>query len=220
MIFAQSLFDFGLQDGMLTIARAIAAIGGAIVGWFAGDLLTRLLYRISFKGATPGSLLLVAKLGTAATLAALIWAFLPIGGGGGGLGWGPGKGGQPGEGDGKGTGATNANNDAKNDKPVKDDKKTAVGASKLESVEIEIIDVNRFSNNERYKEKECYFLVKRAEPALDKTELEDYLKTNRGKIEVTPVLTKTSAAGTINPIGILLRLTKEYNVKTLQIKHE
>lgn len=216
MIFAQSLFDFGLQEGMLSIVRAIAAIGGAIVGWFAGDLLTRLLYRISFKGATPGSLLLVAKLGTAATLAALIWAFLPIGGGGG-LGWGPGKGGQPGKGSGdgggKGTGATNA---VKTDVATKDEKKSPVGSIKLEAIEIEIIDAKRYQDDG----KERVFLVKRTEPAFDEAGLDDYLKTNHTKIEVTPVLTRNSIGigRDDNPLSKLLALTKKYNVKTLQTK--
>ncbi len=216
MILAQSLFDFGLQDGMFTIVRAIASVGGAIVGWFLGDVLTRLLYRISFKGATPSPLLLVSKLASAGTLAALIWLFMPIGGNGGGFGFGPGKGGAPGkgggEGDGKGSGPI-AVKDAKTEKTTKDDKRTPNTATKLEPVEIEIIDTKRFQDDG----KDRVFLVKRAEPALSASELEEYLKTNRAKIEVTPVLTGGSITG-LNSIDILISLTKKYSVKTLQTK--
>ncbi len=220
MIFAQTFFEFGLQEGMLTIVRAIAAIGGAVAGWFVSDLLTRLIYRISFRGATPVALLLLTKLGGAATTAALIWFFMPLGGGGGGLGWGPGQGGGPGKGPGDGSGKGKGNGeivkDAKTEKTTKDDKKTAVSPAKLESIDIEIIDDKRYKDDG----KERVFLVKRAMPALSESELDDYLKTNHAKIEVTPVLTKNSIGigRDDNPLNKLLNLTRRYGVKTLQTK--
>ena len=44
-MFAQSFFDFGLSETALQIVKIIGAVGGAIVGWFVTDPLTRQIGR-------------------------------------------------------------------------------------------------------------------------------------------------------------------------------
>jgi hypothetical protein len=93
------MLEYG-QDWLFFFIRIIATVGGAIVGWFVCDPLTRLGYRLTNKGPTPPVLLFIMKAMGAVLLALAIYAWMPLGGGGG-LGQGPGKGGLPGKGPGK-----------------------------------------------------------------------------------------------------------------------
>jgi hypothetical protein len=206
--------DFGLSEYMLGIVRIIATVGGAIVGWFGSGLLTRVGYWLWYHATTPGPLLFTLKGMGAVTLGLLMW-FMPFGGGGG-LGWGPGQGGLPGKGPGQG-----GNKEApiaKDAKTPKDDAKTdpAKSAQSLQSVEIEIISGKLFKDDG----KDRYFVVDHKYPALSHDELDDYLKQNHAKIEVTPVLTKDSiGVGRENsPLTQMKALTKKHGVKTLTEK--
>jgi hypothetical protein len=175
-MFAQSYFDFGLSEGIFFFVRVIATVGGAIVGWFAADPLTRVAYRLSFKGATPTAVLLCSKLTGAATLALLIWFLITLGGGGGGLGWGQGLGGGPGKGPGPGgskgagTDSNTKGNNATNDS---NGAKTPKAEPQRERVKIEILGGPRFKNDghERY-----YLVLGKNEPARSLKELDEYLK--------------------------------------------
>ena len=207
-----SLPDFGLSEYMLGIVRIIAMIGGAVVGWFVCDPLTRLAYRLWYRAATPWLLLVFTK-GTAAATMALLLYLVPLGGGGGGLGFGPGMGGSPGKGAGQGDKAIAAAKDSKTDDKKSDDPKKD---RTLESVEIEIIGVKRFQDDG----KDRFFIVNHAEPALSHDELDIYLQKNHAKIEVTPVLTNDSIGvdRDNSPLSQLLALTKKHAVKTLTPK--
>ncbi|MBI2808447.1 MAG: hypothetical protein HYX68_25960 [Planctomycetes bacterium] len=214
MMFAQTFLDMGIPDGVLHLVRIIAAVGGAVVGWFVFDPLTRLLYRVSFKGATPTTLLLGSKATGAATLSLLIYFFIPLGGSGG-LGFGAGPGGGAGKGPGQG-GDSKVARDGKGDKKINDAKKNDATPStkKIESVEIEIIGRDDDDGSEHY------YLLKRKKPALTAAELADYFKKNREHIEVIPVLTRNSIgeAQENSPISQLIALTKKYDVKRLATK--
>ena len=197
--------DFGMREQMLTIVKAIAAVGGAVIGWFVCDPLTRVTYRISFKGATPGAVLFLAKASGAAALGVTMWFMVSFGGG-----LGPGPGGGPGKGPGPGGDAVGKDPES----ITKDKKDPSHKTGSVESIDIEIIDAQRFKEDDRY------FLVKGTEPALSYKELDDYLQKNRMKIEVTPVLTKGSVGvgRDDNPLSQLLALTKQYDIKTLRTK--
>jgi hypothetical protein len=207
--------DFGLPEYLLGIVRIIATIGGAVVGWFLCDPLTRLTYRLLYHAAAPGALLFVMK-GIGATTLALLMYFMPFGGGGGGLGWGPGMGGLPGKGPGQG--GDKIVPIAKDAKTAQEEKKSddAKSSQALQPIDIEIISGTRFQDDG----KDRYFLVDHKDPALSREELDDYLKRNHAKIEVTPVLTKESlGVGRDNsPLSQLLALTKKHAVKTLTTK--
>jgi hypothetical protein len=201
-----NIFGYDLQEGVVFIIRIIATIGGAVVGWFVCDPLTRAAYRLSFRAATPGVFLFCGKAVGGASLALAVWFLMPQGSGGG-PGFGPGQGGLPSKGGGDKAGAGDPVYDLK-DKTVPKDKSPQI----LEPVEIEII------GEKLYKKllndgKERWFVIQQKAISLD--ELDDYLKANHGKIEVTPVLKNDS----IN-LGRqeLLDLGKKYNVKTLQYK--
>src|SRR5437660_7828122 len=217
MMFAQSFFDLGLTESLLHIVKIIAAVGGAVVGWFVCDPLTRVAYRLSFKGATPASVLLLSKFTGAAALS--IAAYFLVSFGSGGLGFGPGPGGLPGKGPGQGGDkGLIANSDGKNGKSPTKDKVDPVKKNPyaMEPIEIEIINNKRLDDidNERF------FLLQRAEPPLTSGQLEDYFKKNHAKIEVTPVLVAASIGemDEDNPLSRLIALAKKYNVKTLQTK--
>jgi hypothetical protein len=206
--------DFGLSEYMLGLVRIIATVGGAVVGWFGSDPLTRVVYRLLYRAATPGVLLFTMKGMGATTLALLMW-FLPFGGGGG-LGWGPGSGGLPGKGPGQG--GAKAAPITKDGTTPKDEATPdpAKSTQPLQPIEIEIISGKRFEDDG----KDRYFVVDHKYPALSHDELDDYLKKNHAKIEVTPVLTKESiGVGRENsPLSQLLVLTKKHTVKTLTTK--
>jgi hypothetical protein len=217
-----NIFGYDLQEGVVFIIRIIATIGGAVVGWFLCDPLTRLAYRLYYRTATPGALIFCGKAvgGASLALAVYLASGLLGSGGSGGPGFGPGKGGLPGNG-GVGADKSVAGDPTKDAKAVKD--KTEAkdkSAHNLEPVEIEIISGKLFEKLTKEGDPDRYFLVKRTEPPLSADELEAYLKKNHAKIEVTPILTKESIGigRKDNPLSQLLELTKKYGVKTLQYK--
>jgi hypothetical protein len=218
-----NIFGYDLQESVVLIIRIIATIGSAVVGWFVCDPLTRAAYRLSFRAATPGALLFCGKAIGGAALAAAVWFLMPDGSGGGGPGFGPGKGGLPGKGADKGgekpgDPAKDAKTDAKKEKTEASDR----SAQKLEPVEIEIISAGLYEKL-KAEGKEHWYVIKQKTYSLD--ELDDYLKANRDKIEVTPVLTNQSiqfgrdelAQTTPTPMPEKpTPRTKKYNIKTLQ----
>jgi hypothetical protein len=94
------MFEYG-QEGLFFLVRVIATIGGAVVGWFVSDPLTRFVYRALYREATPWIILFTFKSMGAVSLGLAIYLLMPLGGSGG-LGQGPGKGGLPGKGPGPG----------------------------------------------------------------------------------------------------------------------
>jgi hypothetical protein len=211
MMFAQSFLDFGFSEGVLHIVRIIASIGGAIVGWFLFDPLTRLTYRLCFRAATPGALLFTTKASAGALLAFLIYNFMPLGGGGGGFGFGPGAGGAPGKG--PGNGGANDNTLVKDGKtPSKDPSQPPVEKSDphREFIEIEILGGTRFKDDGKLR----YYFVKPSEKTMSYLELKDYFSEHKGKLSVRVTLTPESASfGTENddPTRRLRRLMDTYD---------
>ena len=188
MLFADGLFNVAVQEWVLWIIRIIATIGGAVVGWFVCDPLTRLFYRVSFRAPTPGGILVSCKLAGGAILAASIYYLMPlVFGGGPGLGLGgAGLGGSAGNGGGNGD-KSGANGDsAKNiTNPPKD--KSPGKNPKLESVEVEIIKIKNFAKDGTNR----YYLLNGAEPALSLADLRTALEKNKPK-KILVVLTKGS----------------------------
>ena len=215
-LFALSL-DFGLSETVLFLVRIIATVGGAVVGWFVCDPLTRIVYRASAAKPTPGGLLLGTKMGGAATLALLIYFFLPLGsGGGGGFGFGPGAGGLPGKGPGDGSDKVASKDNAKTDKANKDTKDQSTDDAKTpqkrERVEIELIASDR---------NEPTYLIKGATDPIGINGLREYFEKNHGKIIVIPVLTERSP-GLQRPNDALVRLKqlgREFKIDILQEKN-
>ena len=164
--------DFGLNEYLFGIVRIIAAVGGAVVGWFGSDPLTRLAYRLAFRAATPGPLLAVMKVGCALTLSLLIYFYLPLGGGGG-FGFGPGKGGVPGKGAGQGGDkSASPTKDAKDDHKTDPAKSTRCGSAPSKSRSA--ISGKRFQDDG----KDRYFVVDHQEPwPFQHAELDEYLET-------------------------------------------
>jgi hypothetical protein len=215
MIFAQGVSEFAFSETILGILRIVASVAGALVGWFVCDPLTRLVYRLSYRKATPGWLLPWTKLAGAITAAVLIYVFLPLGGGGGfgfgfggggGLGKGPGKNGNP--------STLNGTTNKSTTEPVV----TTKADPQVKSVEIVIVSLKKFVDDGT----ERFYLLNHQEPPLSIKELRDYFEQQRGKLEVTPVLTKESigVGQDNNPLNRLRKLTKEMKITTHEIKHQ
>lgn len=194
MNLAQSLSDFGLTEGLLHIVRIIAAVGGAVVGWFVTDPLTRLGYRLWYQAATPAALLFTMKASAAAILATAIYLFMPLGGGTGGLGWGPGQGGGPGKGPGEGGGkdADIKDKPSKDAKAINKDDKSAdpKNDQKREPIEIEILGSKRFIDDGKMR----YYHLKPKDSSLSFPELRDYFSQNKGRLLVKITLTADSVS--------------------------
>lgn len=189
MTFAQTWPDFGLTEGVLHIVRIIASVGGAVVGWFVCDALTRLSYRLLYHAATPGALLFTTKACGAAILALLIYFFMPLGGGGG-FGFGPGPGGGPGKGPGPGGAKDGVAKDAK--PPAKDASKSTESKTdgKRELVEIEILGGKRYKDDGKLR----YYLLQKTESPLSYTELRDHFAKHQGKLLIKITLTEDSVS--------------------------
>jgi hypothetical protein len=217
-MFAQSFLDFGLTEGLLFVIRIIATVGGAVVGWFVCDPLTRGIYRLSFKGTTPGSLLFLTKLGGATGVALLIWFFMPLGGGGGGLGWGSGTGGGPGKGAGQGGDKKGTGTDDKT-KPGKETKDAKAitppkAVPQRELLKIEILGGPRFKDDgeDRY----YLFKGKETQPPRSLTEVEEYFKKNHDKLQVEIIHTEDTAVSNMGegPTPRLRKLANQYGIPT------
>lgn len=218
MIVADGFLGLGLEDRALEVVRIIATIGGAVVGWFGCDPLTRLIYRLSFRKPTPSAVLFFSKATAAVLLAVLIYKFIPLGGGGSGFGLGPGPGGGPGKGPGAGGGDGPSDGKGGKDPLKSKDGKSKGPSGPLEPIEIEIISIKLYKDDG----KERFYLLDRKPPAVSLGDLEKYFKDRHGKIEVTPILTPNSFDDTpaYNPLSRLLELTEKCDIKTLQTKRE
>jgi hypothetical protein len=220
MILAQFV-DFGLTENVLQVVRIIAAIGGAVVGWFAFDPLTRLCYRLIYRTPTPVAVLFTSKGCAAAILATLIYVFIPLGGGGG-LGWGPGKGGSPGKGPGEGGDKVVKDGPTKDGTAnVKDKDKTdpIKPPSKLDQVQIEILGGKRFEDDG----KDRFYLIERKKPAVAIDEVDAYFKKQQGKIEVVAVLTKDTGIELDligSPLDKLRKRAADYKIKVLTLNED
>jgi hypothetical protein len=220
MILAQ-LGDFGVTEGVLYVVRIIAAVGGAVVGWFLFDPLTRLCYRLMYRTPTPGAVLFTTKGSAAAILAVVVYVFIPLGGGGG-LGWGPGKGGSPGKGPGQGgdkvvkDGPSKDGTTVGKDKDKTDKPKTP---AKLEQVQIEILGGKRFEDDG----KDRFYLIERKKPAVAIDEVDAYFKKHGGKIEVVAVLTKDTGAEQDvigSPLDRLRKRALEHKITVYELKED
>jgi hypothetical protein len=189
------------------IIRVAAGVGGAIVGWFLAGPVTRLLYRSAFHRPVPNWLLPWTKMAGALLLGFLLFYFLPLGGGLG-WGWGPGEGGGPGLGPGPG-GGPGSGTDGKEKKGGKDgsaDKQQSEETVR-QRVEIELIG----PLDPRFKH-DHYYLLKRAEPAINLSEVESHFKKDQDKIEVHVILTDKSPGRGQGALGRLIELTSQYRI--------
>lgn len=191
--------QLSLTEPLFWVLRFIAGVGGAFIGWFLTDPLTRITYRLIARQPVPGWVLPWTKMLGAATLGLLVFFFIPLGEGGGGLGWGPGQGGGPGQGKDAGGKGTSDKTDGKKpltDAPAKDTK----GPTKTvrEIVEIELLGGPRYPGGGKY------YLIDRRDPPRTLEEVEQYLKKRKDQIEVHVILTEQSV-GRHHSAYLLLR---------------
>ncbi len=215
-MFAQGFLDSIWSDSVLFFVRVIATIGGAVVGWFVCDPVTRGLYRLSFKGATPGAVLFGAKASGAAGLAVLMWIIVPtLFGGGGGFGFGAGAGGGPGQGKDKGGDKKIVSNgNTKDGKDSKDGKNnTPKTDPKREPLKIEILGGPRFKND---GEERFYLLkLKDADSTRSLAEVEEYVKQHPPRLIEIIHTDDTAVFNTDeDPTRRLQKLASKYEIPT------
>jgi hypothetical protein len=213
------MFEYG-QEGLFFILRLIATIGGAVVGWFVCDPLTRVGYRALYREPAPGFLIFTFKAIGATFLGLAIYFWMPLGGGGG-LGQGPGKGGLPGKGAGKGGDkAVPSDSSKKDDKPTLDpklDKATPNGKTPpiREMVLIEVLGGERFPTDG----KDRYYLLKKADAPVSLYELEGYFKQHAHKLEIKIIHTDDSTVinTDMDPTRRLQKLASKYDLPSVVI---
>jgi hypothetical protein len=204
---------FGLDVNMYVViaVKAVAAVGGFFVGFFAGGPLTRLLTRLAFHRAPSPFVLWLGRLTTAAVAAGLAYLLLNIGmgGTGWGLGGGPGSGGAgPGPGPGPGLNSSNGAN-------VKGKEKSAQPPDRKElkparqAVEIELL------GGENYKGGGRYYLIQRKQPAQTLQEVKAYFDKNKERLEVRIMLTPESVAENHPAVRHLQTLAQQYEFPTV-----
>lgn len=201
-----------VQDTLFLAIRVAAGVGGAFLGWLAAGPATRLLYRAAFQRPVPTWLLPYAKMGGALALGFVLFYCIPLGGGFG-LGWGPGGGGGLGLGPGPGDGgAGDKKGGLDNGAPDKKDAKfpKPPDQSTRTPLEIELI------SSAKYKQDGKYYLIKRAEPAFNLAEVEDYFQNHHQRLEVHIILTDQSVGTGQGAMNRLRELTKKYKIPTVE----
>lgn len=179
------------------VIRSVAAVAGALLGYFVTGPVLRLLYRLALGRPVPGWLLPLGRLGGAALIGALIFFFLPLGGGPG-WGWGPGWG----AGLGEGTGQSDNG----------DKGKAANGAKKgpvREKLVIELLGGSRYLGEGRF------YLIKSEPPARTLGEIEEYIKDRADKLLVQIQVTDESVAPGHVAVSRLHELMQRYQIPTV-----
>ncbi len=167
------LLGFGLPDFIYQPLLVVAAALGAVVGWFVAAAVARTLVRLAFHRQLPEGGQLVARVGGAILVGALIYFCLPLGPGGGG---GSGTNGGKGEGKGPGTDKNGPGQPGK-DKPGQDKTgpdKTGQPGKTLTPADWLLIEV---LENPRGEDK--FYLLHRKEPARNLKEVEEFLQKNK-----------------------------------------
>lgn len=209
-MFAQSIPDLGMSESLLFIVRIILMVGGAVVGWFVFDPITRGVYRLIYRSAAPGSLLLGMKFIGAGVLATILY-FVPLGGSGTGFGFGGPGGLGKGEGDGKGQPSPKTDPGKAKVSPHDPKLNPKIPPGQLEAVEIKII------RRDDYKEDDRFYILKGFDMPLTIEELDDYVKRNAPRIEIVPIFFRDSIGEGVknNPMKQLTDLKDKYKVKIL-----
>lgn len=186
-----------MTAGVYLLIRIAAAVGSAIIGYFVMGPALRLLYRLAFQRAVPGWALPLGRLAGAGLVGALVFFFLPLGGGPG-WGWGPGWGAGPGDGASKGESGDKV-------KVTNGTKKSAV----REKLVIELLGGKRYLGEGRY------YLIKSEPPARTLGEVEEHVKDKADKLLVHLLITEESVAASHPAVARLRDLLQRYQIPEL-----
>src|SRR5262245_31833802 len=137
-----------LTAPIFLVLRVVAAIGAALVGWFATGPVVRILYRLIVRRGVPSWVLPWSRLAGAMVCGFLVYYFLPLGGGPG-WGWGLGAGGGPGRGPGQGGDKTEKQ--PRRDKSLKEESDKSLPDKTIrEPVAVELIGGEQYKGDEKY----------------------------------------------------------------------
>ncbi|MCI0685606.1 MAG: hypothetical protein L0Y71_26205 [Gemmataceae bacterium] len=199
-----------MTEMVFLVIRCAAAFAGVMVGYFVTGPALRLLYRLAFRRPVPGWLLPLGRLGGGMLLGALIFFFLPLGGGPG-WGWGPGWGAGPGDGTAQGT---QGNGGVSGDKV-----KPANGGKKPKPIVREKL-VIELLGGKRYPGEGRYYLLKSEPPPRTLGEVEEHVKDKADKFVVHVLITDESVAASHPAVGRLHDLLQRYGLPTVQPRAE
>jgi hypothetical protein len=158
-----AIWDAGLSDYLVWTFKVIAALGGAVIGWFVGGPVIRLLVRGAFHRPAGSGTVFFGKICGAGLVGTLFFFLVGLGGD---FGFGRGGGGN-GSGTGTGNGGNGSGEKKGNDS---EDKKGDITPKLRPILEIELL------GGDRYKDDERFFLLHRKEPALTLKEVEKYFQ--------------------------------------------
>lgn len=196
------------MTALFLIVRGIVALVGGFVGWIAGGLVVRLLYRVLARRPAPGWLVPLGKAGCGTLLAVLIFLFLPLGGGDG-WGWGPGFGIGPGTGPGQ-NGET-----GEDDGKKKGNAEGKGGPSQLETATRTQLDIELVGGADVMNGR--YYLINREPPPQSLAAVEETIKERSDKLEVHLIFTDASVA-TSHPAAWRLReLLRQYKIPMVEV---
>jgi hypothetical protein len=159
-----------IEETSRLVIRVVLAVIAAVVGWFVGGPLTRLVYRVLVRRQTPGPVVFLGRLGSAALAAVLVYTLATFGLGLG-WGWGPGPGGGPGLGPGLGgsPGTGTGAGEGKASKPGDEE-------ARREALVIEMAHARSIP-----KDSERYYLIQGQEPPKTLKDVQELLQKDKGR---------------------------------------
>ena len=189
-----AIWDAGLSDYLVWTFKVIAALGGAVIGWFVGGPVMRLLVRGAFHRPAGSGTVFFGKICGAGIVGTLFFILVGLGGN---FGFGPGGGGN-----GSGTRTGNGGNGTGEKKGNDSEEKKGDITPKLRSIlEIELLGGDRYKGDERF------FLLHRKEPALTLKEVEKYFQEHRD-LEVHIVIRTSPEMSVSENSPTVIRLRK------------
>jgi len=197
-----AIWDAAVSDYLLWAFKVIAALGGAVVGWFLAGPVVRLLCRGAFHRPASSGTVFAGKICGAGLVGFLFFFLVGLGGN---FGFGPGGGGR---GNGSGNGGYAAADKKTDDKQAADKKNGASPNRKI--LEIELLGGNRYKGDERF------FLLHRKEPARTLKEVEIHFQENNNLevhiiIRTAPEMSVSESSPTVSR---LRKLADKYKLPT------
>jgi hypothetical protein len=209
-----AFLDGEIKDVFILLVRVVAAVVGALVGWFVTGPIAQLLARVAFHRQLSPLALVWSKLIGAVVVGLLVFWLLPIGGwdggGGGGKGGGKGKGAGPYT-NGSGTGKGNPSDLGKTGKFGGDGTGADKDKGARKVLEIEVLGLKSI------KESNKIYKLDRQDPPLSWEQLEAHILAHQQEIASITIVSDPTTGVTEDRDAVknLVKLAKKLKIPTL-----